>query len=447
MKTLLIFKNDFKEGETFGEYSFFTSKPHQFSCRAHEFTSIFVIDKDKFETIMKENSQDYESYCLIRDSLLLSNESRAKLIGMNCLSCESRKHTVLYCPLIHYVPDKEKIIKRHEFNQNQERALMHRKQHFAFSPRKCANAAARIMKSLKNEKEELQEFRSLIFKTHVISIKPTENDSDDDDVESEGGNNEPKTAAEDKKSIFEEKQEKKLDEDKDLLSPTTLSKSKKRVSSATFHELEQEDDRAKKTKSIEMKSNEYFKNKTISDLSKQYHGEKQESLSTKSTVKEREKPLNDLSYLTRKFESVCEFIKYFPESNCGEVLKRYDLQRRKNMYIQRKKRPTTSLSENLRTTDIIRQKIEEKAKNFAKYCFDMRFYPEILKKTYEKMERSSPRNRTKKSHPDDSKSRITVLSPKKGISFFSSFRNVSQKSSFTEIVSSLLHKQKKVLKK
>lgn len=395
---------------------------------------------------MKENSQDFESYCLIKDSLLLSNENRAKLLGMNCLSCESRKHTILYCPLIHYVPDKEKIIKRHEFNLNQERALISRKKHFTCSPRKCANAASRIMKNLRSEKEEFQEFRSLLIKTHVISIKPTENDSDDE--ESDGENNEQKTMVEDKRSFFEEKQEKKFEEDRDLLSPTILSKSKKRVSSAsaTFQDLEQEDDRSKKTKSFEMKSNEYLKNKTNSDLEKQYRSEKQESLSTKSTVKEREKSMNDLSYLNRKFEIVCEFIKYFPESNCSEVLKGYELQRRKNMYLQRRKQPTNSVSENLRANDIIRQKIEEKAKNFAKYCFDMKFYPEILKKTYEKIEKRTPRNRKKKSRIDDSKSRNTALSPKKGISFFSSFRNVSQKSSFSEIVSSLLRKHKALKK-
>ena len=388
---------------------------------------------------MKENSQDFESYCLIKDSLLLSNESRAKMLEMKCLSCESRKHTILYCPLIHYVPDKEKIIKRHEFNLNQERALIPRKKHFTSSPRKCANAAARIMKSLRSDKEEFQEFRSLFMKTHVISIKPTESDSDDEG--SDGENNEPKTTVEDKRSFFEEKQEKKFDED--LLSPTILSKSKKRVSSTTLQDLEQEDDRSKKTKTVEMKSNDYLKNKTNSDLGKQYRGEKQESLSTKSTMKER---VNDLSYLNRKFETVCEFIKYFPESNCSEVLKSYELQRRKNMYLQRNKRPTNSLSENLRTTDIIRLKIEEKAKNFAKYCFDMRFYPEILKKTYEKIEKLSPRNRKKKYHNEDSKSRNMALSPKKGISFFSSFRNGSQKSSFSEIVSSLLHKHKAIKK-
>ena len=60
-------------------------------------------------------------FCSIKDKILLYNDIQA--YSARCLSCNSLNHETKNCILVHYVPDKEKIIKQFTFPQIQDRNL------------------------------------------------------------------------------------------------------------------------------------------------------------------------------------------------------------------------------------------------------------------------------------------------------------------------------------
>ncbi len=58
----------------FGEYSFFTACPRDFSARSADFTILYKIDRDKFLDIIIQNSDDYERFCEIKDKISIYNK-------------------------------------------------------------------------------------------------------------------------------------------------------------------------------------------------------------------------------------------------------------------------------------------------------------------------------------------------------------------------------------
>lgn len=82
--------------------------------------------------MIKEKRSDFvkfalikEKYCLIRDSLLFDSKRN---IFERCEICKSKGHSNLNCSSIHFLPDIEKIIKRHDFDHPQEaNSNIHRK--------------------------------------------------------------------------------------------------------------------------------------------------------------------------------------------------------------------------------------------------------------------------------------------------------------------------------
>jgi hypothetical protein len=64
----------------------------------------------------KNRSQDdYQKFCMIRDRLNLS--LRMEEMNAFCAICKQRTHIERDCPVVHFVPDKEAVIKRYVFPQ------------------------------------------------------------------------------------------------------------------------------------------------------------------------------------------------------------------------------------------------------------------------------------------------------------------------------------------
>ena len=80
--------------------------------------------------IFKENEEDYEKFCEIKDKILIQNDY--SLLRLRCFHCRSLKHTIKNCHLLHYIPDIEKIVKRHEFFIEEPRRKFNRKKHLKF---------------------------------------------------------------------------------------------------------------------------------------------------------------------------------------------------------------------------------------------------------------------------------------------------------------------------
>lgn len=111
--------NTLKHGDHFGEISFFTGCPRKFSAKSLTFSSLFVLKKDLFLSIIKENNEDYEKFCTIRDKISLYKDYTGIY---TCKSCKKNNHTILECPILHLNLSHERVLEKYNFNIPQYRA-------------------------------------------------------------------------------------------------------------------------------------------------------------------------------------------------------------------------------------------------------------------------------------------------------------------------------------
>ncbi len=104
-----------KEGEFFGEISFFTHSISSFSVRSEDFCSLYRISSEKFKSILMEHSEDYEKFCEIRDNLIYNR--RFDLVDYYCGVCEESNHLSKNCPAIQYKPDYFKLFIENTVNR------------------------------------------------------------------------------------------------------------------------------------------------------------------------------------------------------------------------------------------------------------------------------------------------------------------------------------------
>jgi len=113
-----------KEGELFGEKSFFTNKERLVSGRSIDFTTVYVINQEDFLAILRKNTKDFEKFCKIKDSINVYNEYGDLFV--KCASCNQNTHLIDHCPLVHYLPAQDIIIQRHTYNTLQPREFFKR---------------------------------------------------------------------------------------------------------------------------------------------------------------------------------------------------------------------------------------------------------------------------------------------------------------------------------
>ena len=65
--------------------------------------------RSDFIKTLQQYPEDYEKFCLFKDNFNLYRN--LEVFQLRCATCNSSNHQVDECPLIHYVPDKLKIIK------------------------------------------------------------------------------------------------------------------------------------------------------------------------------------------------------------------------------------------------------------------------------------------------------------------------------------------------
>jgi hypothetical protein len=96
-----------QKGNVFGEVEFFCGVRRQYSVRSKDFSTCLKIDREAFLRNVKENSQDYEKYCTIADSMRLYNDFSE--IDMRCYACKSHLHSFKNCPFLTLYPNKIKV--------------------------------------------------------------------------------------------------------------------------------------------------------------------------------------------------------------------------------------------------------------------------------------------------------------------------------------------------
>ncbi|KAL4454663.1 hypothetical protein ABPG74_021868 [Tetrahymena malaccensis] len=98
-----------KPSQTIGEYEFVSqSQVSSFNARSIGITTTHQIKLSEFLEILKQHSNDRETYQQLKDSLNLYD--RYHICNIYCYSCKSSKHLTNECPLFFYKPNKLRIV-------------------------------------------------------------------------------------------------------------------------------------------------------------------------------------------------------------------------------------------------------------------------------------------------------------------------------------------------
>ncbi|CAD8080729.1 unnamed protein product [Paramecium sonneborni] len=111
------------KGTSLGIYSFISGQRSREKFRSLGFTKLLLLSRDDFLRILPDYPEDYERFRNIHDGLLFNQDY---IQHMKCFSCQSSTHRVMNCPLLHYVSDREFIIKKHLFTIEHDRKYFKR---------------------------------------------------------------------------------------------------------------------------------------------------------------------------------------------------------------------------------------------------------------------------------------------------------------------------------
>ncbi|EAR89993.2 cyclic nucleotide-binding domain protein (macronuclear) [Tetrahymena thermophila SB210] len=109
-----------KNGDSFGELSFFTGQNRSATVRAVDFTTLIKIERQEFIQLLSTSPADYEKFCFIKDRIMFKQAYQD--IGVKCYSCQRYDHLISQCPVIHLVPNKYITLLKYNYNpENKER--------------------------------------------------------------------------------------------------------------------------------------------------------------------------------------------------------------------------------------------------------------------------------------------------------------------------------------
>ncbi|CAD8187163.1 unnamed protein product [Paramecium octaurelia] len=111
--------NTVSKGSSLGLMSFITGVKARERFKSLGFSKLLLLSRDDFLKIIPEFPEDYEIFREMHDDLILNEDSQ--FLKLACFSCNSIAHKVIDCPLVHFIPDKEFIIKKYQFSRFQKR--------------------------------------------------------------------------------------------------------------------------------------------------------------------------------------------------------------------------------------------------------------------------------------------------------------------------------------
>ncbi|CAD8084162.1 unnamed protein product [Paramecium sonneborni] len=103
-----------KKDDIFGLKNLFVGNIIQINkLKSVGFTKLLVLSRNDFLQELKDFPNDYEKFCHIKDDLIYNY--RSSYIPKYCESCQSSEHEVNNCTMLHFIPQKDLIIKRFQF--------------------------------------------------------------------------------------------------------------------------------------------------------------------------------------------------------------------------------------------------------------------------------------------------------------------------------------------
>ncbi|EAS01453.2 cation channel family protein (macronuclear) [Tetrahymena thermophila SB210] len=108
-----------------GQHSFLTGQQRMAGAKSKTFSTIIQISRDNFLKIIKQNEEDYQKFCLIKDNIMIYKNFYN--IGVCCSICKNYLHYSQDCPLAHL--DREQAYGKAKFleKMKQSRSKYERK--------------------------------------------------------------------------------------------------------------------------------------------------------------------------------------------------------------------------------------------------------------------------------------------------------------------------------
>ncbi|EAR91790.2 cyclic nucleotide-binding domain protein (macronuclear) [Tetrahymena thermophila SB210] len=96
-----------KQGDQFGEVSFFTGEQPKMSLKSLNFSKLLKIKRSDFIKVIMEDKVEYETFCMIKDMIIFSKNPT--MLKKKCQSCNDQTHDIGQCPYLHLQLNKGKI--------------------------------------------------------------------------------------------------------------------------------------------------------------------------------------------------------------------------------------------------------------------------------------------------------------------------------------------------
>jgi len=147
-----------RKNQLFGEISFFSDAARETSAQSTTFTSLYAIKRKSFIDILKENNEDYEVFCQIKDEINIYNDYAH--IYSFCESCKVFSHPAVFCPLLHFTLNNQRIAQKYYFSKPQERGEFKRKSKKHLTMNKFRSAEKNLSEHLFSKKVDSNSSRS-----------------------------------------------------------------------------------------------------------------------------------------------------------------------------------------------------------------------------------------------------------------------------------------------
>lgn len=422
----------------FGEISFFSGKERSCSARSKGFTTLFSIKRDEFIHVLQDFPDDFEKFNMI--SQQISIYDNLKSLKIRCYCCSQTDHISINCPIVHYIPDREKIIKKSCFYKDQERT-----DGFQRNDRKKMNSKKinkliiyqiiQFNKKIQHEKKmkENEKFLQMTQYFKEITKKDSEIFPDEKSISSENESSEEEVnlnlSSDHQLTSFKNRQsfQEKFPNDNSIesfrdLELTDCERKNKRSMKDLPNDSERMESHNLKRDRRESRRNlcntiRTNRRQTISSY------EKHELISTAfSPTLKLIKDLDEFKILL-DFDMIKNFKNYFPDNNCSKILKRFDEIQMMKIFLNQKKRT------NLKTSSRISK--------YTFYIDSMRKnMPDEIKRKlrFRKLEENSKIMKTVISNQKfDAK-----IYKKKNSFFFNSGPSSEKKYSFLEMIEKLI---------
>ncbi|KAL4480493.1 hypothetical protein ABPG72_022248 [Tetrahymena utriculariae] len=123
----------------FGISEFFSGEARNLCAKSKTVSQILYLELSQFQQILKEDPQEYEKFCSLKDQII---QSRI-VVDQACYFCKRYDHEYIQCPYFTVKYQKQLIIERSKVSLNQVRMQSERSQKYKFNSR-LDNAEVRL---------------------------------------------------------------------------------------------------------------------------------------------------------------------------------------------------------------------------------------------------------------------------------------------------------------